>query len=217
MTAALLTHPAAAAASGGRPPLHDADDHLLVRDLVGAPVARRVRSVPVAALLDADLRDLASLGLPASARRRVLAAAELARRFQPAARLPDESPAHERPQHLLAHLRQLRGADTEQLGILPLDSRLALLGGLCPIAGGALMHVAVSAREVFAPAVRRRAAAIVIAHNHPSGDPQPSPEDRAFTALMARAGALLGIQLLDHLVVTRRGYFSFAESGLLAR
>src|SRR5262249_35076559 len=94
-------------------------------------------------------------------------------------------------------------------------SRLALLGGFCPIAGGALMHVAVTAREVFAPAIRRHAAAVVLAHNHPSGDPEPSPEDRAFTELMTRAGALLGIQLLDHLVVTRRGYFSFAESGML--
>jgi DNA repair protein RadC len=103
------------------------------------------------------------------------------------------------------------------LGVLALDARLALLGELCPVAGGALMHVAVTAREVFAPAFERRAAAIVIAHNHPSGDPGPSPADRAFTDLMARAGALLGIQLLDHLVVTRRGYFSFAAAGLISR
>jgi DNA repair protein RadC len=77
------------------------------------------------------------------------------------------------------------------------------------------MHIAVTPREVFAPAVERRAAAIVLAHNHPSGDPGPSPEDRLFTQLMARAGAVLGIQLLDHLVVTRRAYFSFAEARLL--
>ena len=77
------------------------------------------------------------------------------------------------------------------------------------------MHVGVAAREVFAPAIRRRAVAIALAHNHPSGDPEPSAEDRAFTRLMSRAGAVLGIQVLDHLVVTRRSYFSFAEAGLL--
>ncbi len=77
------------------------------------------------------------------------------------------------------------------------------------------MHVGVTAREVFAPAIQHRAAAIVMAHNHPSGDARPSPEDRAFTDLMARAGAVLSIQVLDHLVVTRRGYFSFAEARLL--
>jgi DNA repair protein RadC len=63
--------------------------------------------------------------------------------------------------------------------------------------------------------VERRAAAIVLAHNHPSGDPEPSHDDLAFTDRMARAGALLGIQLLDHLVVTRRGYSSLAASGRL--
>ena len=99
--------------------------------------------------------------------------------------------------------------------MLTLDSRLSLLGDFQAVAGGALMHVTVTPREVFATAVERRAAAIVLAHNHPSGDPQPSPDDRLFTQRMARAGAVLGIQLLDHLVVTRRAYFSFAEARLL--
>src|SRR5262249_40258615 len=111
----------------------------------------------------------------------------------------------------------LRSAPVEVLGVFALDARLALLGRLCPVAAGALMHVAVTAREVFTPAIHHHAAAIVLAHNHPSGDPAPSPEDRAFTQLMARAGAILGIQVLDHLVVARRGYFSFAEARLLSR
>ncbi|HEY4027768.1 MAG TPA: JAB domain-containing protein [Candidatus Dormibacteraeota bacterium] len=188
------------------------DDRLLVAHLLGQAAARRVEHVPVVALLDSGAGQLAHLGLGPTASRRLLAAAELARRFQPAA---GPAPAHERPRHFLPHLAVLRTAPVEVLGVLPLDARLGLLGGFCPVAGGALMHVSVSAREVFAPAIERRAAAIVLAHNHPSGDPAPSPEDRAFTELMSRAGALRGIQGLDHLVGTRRSYFSFAESRLL--
>jgi DNA repair protein RadC len=99
--------------------------------------------------------------------------------------------------------------------VLLLDGRLSLLDPFQPVAGGHLMHISVTAREVFAPAVARRAAGVVLAHNHPSGDPGPSPEDRAFTQLMVKAGALLGIRVLDHLIVTRRAYFSFSEAALL--
>jgi DNA repair protein RadC len=77
------------------------------------------------------------------------------------------------------------------------------------------MNLAVSPREVFGPALERRAAAIVLAHNHPSGTAAPSPEDVSFTRQMTRAGALLGVPLVDHLVVARRGYFSFAEASML--
>jgi DNA repair protein RadC len=190
------------------------DDRVLVGHLIGGVAAGLVEHVPVGQLLESGPARLAALGLGAAAARRLLAAAELARRFQPAA---EPVTAHRRPQHFLPHLAVLRSAPVEVLGVLALDARLGLLGGFCPVAGGALMHVAVTAREVFAPAVERRAAAIVLAHNHPSGDPGPSPEDRAFTELMARAGALLGIQVLDHLVVTRRSYFSFAEARLLCQ
>lgn len=198
-----------------RCPLDSVDDRLLVRDLVGPSAAERVAHVPVAALLDADAGQLGQAGLAPPASRRLLAAAELARRFQPAA--TPERGALDRPLHYLAHLGSLRTSPVEVLGVLALDARLRLLGGgMRSVASGALMHVAVTPREVFASAIEQRAAAIVLAHNHPSGDPGPSPEDRAFTSRMAHAGAILGIQLLDHLVVARRAYFSFAEAGLLS-
>ncbi|HXM55577.1 MAG TPA: JAB domain-containing protein [Candidatus Dormibacteraeota bacterium] len=196
-----------------RRPLEVVDDRVLVHDLLGTAAARRVAHVAVPALLEADADQLGRAGLPPAARRRLLAAGELARRFQPASR-PPPGPL-DRPEHFLAHLARLRAAPVEVLGVLTLDSRLSLVGDFQAVAGGALMHVTVTPREVFATAVERRAAAIVLAHNHPSGDPQPSPDDRLFTQLMARAGAVLGIQLLDHLVVTRRAYFSFAEARLL--
>jgi DNA repair protein RadC len=76
---------------------------------------------------------------------------------------------------------------------------------------GSLQSSIVHPREVFRSAVRVAAAAIIVAHNHPSGDPQPSCEDRAVTTRLQEAGALLGIQLLDHLVLGESSFYSFAE------
>lgn len=69
-------------------------------------------------------------------------------------------------------------------------------------------------REVFGPAVALAAAAVVVAHNHPSGDPTPSAEDRAVTERLRQAGELLGVPVLDHLVVGETRYYSFADECL---
>ena len=68
-------------------------------------------------------------------------------------------------------------------------------------------------REVFGPALQLAAAAIVVAHNHPSGDPTPSTEDRQVTDRLRQAGELLGVQVLDHLVIGDGRYYSFASEG----
>jgi DNA repair protein RadC len=83
------------------------------------------------------------------------------------------------------------------------------------VAQGSLATCVVHPREVFAPLVRRRAAAAILVHNHPSGDPAPSPEDERLTERLASAGALLGIPVLDHLIVARHGYYSFRDAGRL--
>jgi DNA repair protein RadC len=70
-------------------------------------------------------------------------------------------------------------------------------------------------REVFGPALRDSAAALVVAHNHPSGDPTPSADDRRVTERLREVGQLVGIELLDHLVVGADSYFSFAEERIL--
>jgi DNA repair protein RadC len=70
-------------------------------------------------------------------------------------------------------------------------------------------------RECFFPAIEHSAAAIIAVHNHPSGDPTPSAEDRDVTRRLQRAGELLGIVLADHVVVSATGFFSFREHGLL--
>jgi RadC-like JAB domain len=74
-------------------------------------------------------------------------------------------------------------------------------------------------REVFKPAILSNAAALILAHNHPSGQPQPSQEDRVLTVRLVAAGKLLGISVLDHVIIGdgTSAYFSFADEGLLER
>ncbi|MBN2241297.1 MAG: DNA repair protein RadC [Acidobacteria bacterium] len=80
---------------------------------------------------------------------------------------------------------------------------------------GSLNASVVHPREVFAPAVRDSAAALVFLHNHPSGDPAPSREDEECTHRLFRAGQILGIRVLDHIVFGHGGYFSFSDAGRL--
>jgi DNA repair protein RadC len=99
----------------------------------------------------------------------------------------------------------------ESFWVLLLDARSRPLGSIC-VAQGTLTACLVHPREVFAPAIRMRAASIIAVHNHPSGDPTPSEEDETLTARLARAGELLGIPLIDHVIVARGGYRSLGPS-----
>jgi DNA repair protein RadC len=70
-------------------------------------------------------------------------------------------------------------------------------------------------REAFADAIADRAAAVIFAHNHPSGELQPSDADLCIHEQLTEAAKILGIRVLDHVIVTRKGYFSFQEAGLI--
>jgi DNA repair protein RadC len=78
---------------------------------------------------------------------------------------------------------------------------------------GLVNRTLVHPREVFFPAIRNNAVAIVAAHNHPSGNVTPSPEDNVTTGLLQRAGELLGIPVLDHIIIGKHGYYSFTNTG----
>lgn len=80
---------------------------------------------------------------------------------------------------------------------------------------GILNRSIVHPREVYAPAIKDGAAPIICAHNHPSGNTEPSSEDREITERLKEAGKILGIPLLDHLVFGKHGYYSFLEHGEL--
>lgn len=81
------------------------------------------------------------------------------------------------------------------------------------IAEGSLTSAVVHPREVYAPAVAAHAASILVAHNHPSGDPYPSSEDRNLTLSLSKAGDFLGIPLMDHVIIGDGNYYSFKEHG----
>jgi len=189
---------------------HAADDRQLLKDLIGS-AASRWWQMEMTQLLEATEAELASLGLPRPARRRLLACAEVARRYQPRVSRPEPITT---PGLAVAHLGSLRCLDRETLAVLLLDVRLSLIA-LEIVAVGAVAHVSVEAREVFAPAITAHASAVVLAHNHPSGDPEPSAQDVHFTRSMADAGRVLGIDVIDHVIVAQRSYFSMRSAGRL--
>lgn len=108
-----------------------------------------------------------------------------------------------------------RGSRRETFYTILLDRRHRVLS-VQVVGTGSVDAVPVHPREVFSPAIRDGAAAVVAAHNHPSGDPTPSAEDRLVTDRLQRVGELVGIGLLDHVVVGEERYYSFAAEGFFA-
>lgn len=109
---------------------------------------------------------------------------------------------------------RLQDAPVEEFHVAILDSQHRLERDIL-VTRGLLNSSLVHPREVFREAIAERAAAVVLVHNHPSGDPTPSAEDRAVTRQLVAAGKLLDIPVHDHVIVGRGRYVSFAESGLL--
>jgi len=98
--------------------------------------------------------------------------------------------------------------------VLALDTRHRALG-VHQVAQGSATSVEVHPREVFAPVMQQAATALIVAHNHPSGDPEPSLDDRHLTRRLMQASEIMGIPILDHLVVGYGGFVSMADRGLI--
>ena len=111
---------------------------------------------------------------------------------------------------LVAHLREKR---QEHFVCIALNGAGEVLGNRV-ITVGLLNHSLVHPREVFADAITDRAASVICVHNHPSGSLEPSSQDIAITTQLKEAGSILGIQLIDHIIVTRAGHVSMRERGL---
>lgn len=163
--------------------------------LADAPGAALERQVGVGAAKAASLQAAFELG------RRI--ASQPLERGQPI-RSPEDVQRHYAP--------RLCGRRRESFHVLMLDGRHRLIA-VEEVSVGTLTSSLVHPREVFREAIRIAAAAVLLVHHHPSGDPAPSPEDRAVTDRLAAAGALLGIQVLDHVIVAAEGHYSFRERG----
>jgi DNA repair protein RadC len=108
-----------------------------------------------------------------------------------------------------------RNSDREQFLSLLVDTKNRVIG-IETVAIGTTTAALVSPKEVFKSAILANATGIILVHNHPSGDTTPSVEDSAITAKLRKAGQLLDIPVIDHVVVTQVSYFSYIDSGLMA-
>ena len=158
----------------------------------------------------AELRAERGLGNAKTAQ--LKAALELGRRMllaTPEERLIVRSPS-DVAQILMAEMSHL---EQEHFQVLYLDTRNRLLGS-DEVYVGSLNASHIRVAEIFRDAIKRNCAAIIVAHNHPSGDPSPSPEDVEVTRRLVAAGDLLGISVLDHLVIGQQRFVSLRERGL---
>jgi DNA repair protein RadC len=230
-----MTEPAAEARRPtGRIPPHDRPRerlraigvrNLALRELIGLIVgsgSSRSSALEVAdrlaALTDGSLQRLGSVdvgvlegvpGVGAATAARILAALELGRR---AAAEDGGAGGHMRgPADVFARMGpRLRDAGQEEFHALLLNSRHRVLREVL-VTRGILDSALIHPREVFRAAVGEGAAGVILVHNHPSGDPTPSAEDRAVTRQLAEAGRAVGIPVLDHVVVGRGAYTSLAD------
>ena len=159
----------------------------------------------------AELAALAGVGRAKAAR--VLAALELGRRLA-----AESDPAPDRvrgPADVHRYYAtRLRDLPVEEFHVLALGTQSQILGDVL-VTRGILNSSLVHPREVFRAAIAEAAAGIIVVHNHPSGDPTPSADDRAVTRQLVDAGRLLDVPVYDHVVIGGGRFVSFAEAGLL--
>ncbi len=171
-------------------------------------------------LAQASLEDLQIKGVGPDKAVTLMAAFTLARKM--AAELKHESPVIDTPEAIADLVREsVRLSQVETFRVLMLNTRRRLID-IVKLSDGTLDTLLVHARDVFKPAISANAAAIVLIHNHPSGDPSPSEADIKVTRDLIRAGQLLKIEVLDHLIMGRatkersKDYVSLRELGYFA-
>ena len=168
---------------------------------------RRLAGSPVS-----DLSRVAGVGPAVAAR--VTAALELGRRL--AREGPNERVRIQGPRDVYERCAPaMRDLMQEEFRVLLLSTQHAVVREIV-VTRGTLDTSLVHPREVFRAAVAEAASAVILVHNHPSGDPTPSAEDRDVTRQLAQAGRIIGIPVVDHLIIGDARYVSFVEAGLLS-
>ncbi len=188
------------------------------RPLAGSPTAAALFLLEsadgISGLARRSLKEMIDLpGLGRAGATRIQAALELGRRLAvpaPSSKKPIDSSTE------VAEWFRCRLQDHEREGVyaLLLDGRNRALTHLC-ITQGSWTSCPVDPKVVFSACLRHGAPAVILIHNHPSGDPSPSRDDLALTERMVRAGKVIGVKVLDHLIVGREGFCSMADSNLL--
>jgi DNA repair protein RadC len=164
-------------------------------------------------LLNATYQELKNIyGVGSAKAVQILAALEIGKRLYKEKEKSDVYISS--PEDVVEEVKEIRESKKEHFVALYLNARKKLIHKEV-ISIGTLDASLVHPREVFEPAVRELASQVIIVHNHPSGDPNPSEEDKEITNRIKEAGELLGIELNDHLIITKKDYFSFSDSNEL--
>lgn len=179
----------------------------VARELVGGPEGLRF----LGGLSATELACRPGVGATRAAR--LVAALELGRRLV-TVRLPRGAAIRSSGEVFRHYHPQMRRLTVEQFRVLVLDGKHRVVREHL-VSQGTLTSSPVHPREVFGPAIRHAAAALVLVHNHPSGDPAPSADDLDITRRLADVGELVGIRILDHVIVGEDSYVSLADRGLL--
>jgi DNA repair protein RadC len=155
---------------------------------------------------------IAQHGIGEAKAAQIKAAIELGRRLN--VESPEEKTQIKSPADAAALVSyEMSGLEKEEMRVFLLDTRNRVQD-IVTIAKGSVNSAHLRLSEVFTPAVRRNASAVIVAHNHPSGDPTPSPDDVAITRALVQAGKVLDIDVLDHIVIGQGKWVSLKERGL---
>ena len=171
-------------------------------------ILKKFRADNLPNLSFSEIKDFSGLG-PAKACK-IIASFELGKRL-----LKDKiAGLYLDPKDVWKELKDIQGLKKEHFVVFYLDTRNQEIKREI-VSVGSLNANLVHPREVFEPAVRNLAAQIILAHNHPSGDPEPSEDDLEITKRLVEAGKILGIEVIDHIIVTKGGFLSFKEKELI--
>lgn len=144
----------------------------------------------------------------------LLCVGELSRRISKRCAV-SQIPRFQNPETVVQYyMEDMRHMEQEQMYAMFLDTKQGLIKDIL-ISKGTVNASLASPREIFIEALRYRAVGVILVHNHPSGDPTPSKEDCMLTKRVKEAGALIGIQLLDHIIIGDNAYSSFKKEGIL--
>jgi DNA repair protein RadC len=197
---------------------HRAPEDLALEELLAVvagtgAVAEAIAPQSITELAEQSPCELHARGVPPAAARRLACAFELGRRVG-SRRLARGEPMRTSQQLADAFMPRLGRLNVEQTWLVLLDAKNRVIREVM-LSQGTLTSSLVHPREVFRVAIRAAAVGFALVHNHPSGDPEPSPDDEALTRRLVAVGELVGIKLLEHLVVTDGAYVSLLERGLV--
>jgi DNA repair protein RadC len=145
-------------------------------------------------------------------------AAQIRAVFEISRRLATQSPSYKSkeltdPEKVFQLIKsKLKDYHKEHFYIIALNSRNH---SIAEVSVGSLNASIVHPREVFAEAIKNKAASVIFVHNHPSGDPEPSEDDLLLTKKLVESGKILGIEVLDHIIIVKDGFFSFKNKGII--